>query len=474
MRSGRPIKRIGELLLFSTAIGIVNVFFRDNPGFFFGSFNPYLLLALIAAAYYGKYYGFASLVASMFVVALPLPAVLELFEPGTWSPSYWQALLRVAPVPLAVTLVAAYLLGLIRDSQAAELSRVRGRLKQFARAKGKLTRRLRVVESVNEELENRILSQQDSMTALYSELQKLYSLNLQKALETVLDTVARFSGSTSASIWALEDGGRTLRLAAGRGLDAAASQREIPVAESIEGWVVRNNLPFSVRMLMQYENLRKLDTGRNVMTFPVAAGRRIWGVLNIESMPFLKYNLYTEKLLQLILSLCAPALERALEYEAVVRQAEANPITGLPSFTELHSLLEAGIQRARLQGGTLSVIVLELANFTLLAERWGEEAALGLFRPLAAELNALSGSRGSVFHYKEDGQLAALVPDLDYDGASLLCLEILGAINDRTWALREQPVQLEVILGYASLSEKEPHADALLSIAENILEMQKL
>ena len=50
MRAEKSTRRIGELLLFSTAIGVVNVFFRRNPGFFAGSFNPYLLLALITAA----------------------------------------------------------------------------------------------------------------------------------------------------------------------------------------------------------------------------------------------------------------------------------------------------------------------------------------------------------------------------------------------------------------------------------------
>ncbi|MBN1838111.1 MAG: hypothetical protein JW820_19795, partial [Spirochaetales bacterium] len=89
MNTERPTRRIGELLLFSTAIGAVNVFFRDNPGFFRGSFNPYLLLALISAVYYGKYYGLASLLISAAVIAFPLPAVLQLFDPGTWGPAYW-------------------------------------------------------------------------------------------------------------------------------------------------------------------------------------------------------------------------------------------------------------------------------------------------------------------------------------------------------------------------------------------------
>ncbi len=54
-KSASPIVRSGELFLFSLIIAAINLLFRQNPGFFKGSFNPYLALALIVAAYYGKY-----------------------------------------------------------------------------------------------------------------------------------------------------------------------------------------------------------------------------------------------------------------------------------------------------------------------------------------------------------------------------------------------------------------------------------
>ena len=85
MTSQKPIIRIGELLVFSVAIGAVNLFFRENPGFFHGSFNPYLLLALIVAAYYGKYYGLLSLLFSSVIIAGPLPWALNFFRPGSWG-----------------------------------------------------------------------------------------------------------------------------------------------------------------------------------------------------------------------------------------------------------------------------------------------------------------------------------------------------------------------------------------------------
>ena len=475
MRSQKPITRIGELLLFPIAIGAVNLFFRDNPGFFRGSFNPYLLLALIVAVYYGKYYGLLSLLFSSLIIALPLPFVLSIFQPGTWGPSYWVDLRSVAPVPMAATLVSAYILGLIRDAQTGRLAKAKERVRLFSRQKGELLKQKRVLETINQELEQRVSRQQDSITALHSEIQELYSLNLDKALETILSTVQRFSGATEVSIWQVHPETKDLHLVVSRGWDESGSRPTvISVENSIEGWVLRNNTVFSVKMLGQYENLRQMDRGHNIMTFPVAEGRKIWGVLNIADMPFAKYNLYTEKLVTMILALAAPALERAVEYEAVVTQAEVHPVTGLAGFTQFFSLLKNTLQRARRDKETLSVLILELTDFDTLSESFGRENALQLVSQLAGQLVILSRNKANLFHYKDENQIALLYPHLDYDGASLFSLETLSMINDKEWILQEQTVNLEVMVGYASLSEEQLEAEGLLQIAENILEMQKV
>jgi len=475
MKPQKPIKRIGELLLFSIAIGAVNLFFFKNPGFFRSPFNPYLLLAMIVAVYYGKYYGFLSLLFSALIIAGPLPLTLELFRPGTWSLAFWRELKSVAPVPLAATLVSVYIFGLIRDVYSSRLAKSKERVRLFSRQKGELLREKRVFETINLELEQRVSRQQDSITALHSEIQQLYSLNLQKALDALLATVQRFSGATQASIWQAQAESKELHLAASLGWDeSSARPPTIPLENSIEGWVLRNNTLYSVKMAAQYENLRALDRGINILTFPVSAGRKIWGVLNIEDMPFVKYNLYSEKLLTMILALAAPALERAVEYETVVTQAEIHPITGLPAFSQFFSLLQRTLQRVRTEKGTLSVLIAELSNYDPLLEEFGRESVLQLVSRIAGQLVILSSNKANLFHYTNDNQIVVLYPNLDYDGASLFSLEILTMINQMEWKLHERIVNLEVILGYASLSEEQLEADGLLQIAENILEMQKV
>jgi diguanylate cyclase (GGDEF)-like protein len=475
MRSQKSIIRIGELLLFSLVIGAVNLFFRENPGFFRGSFNPYLLLALIVAVYYGKYYGLLSQLFSSVVIALFLPLAMNLIQPGTWSLSYWEGLRKVAPVPMAVTLVSVYILGLIRDARVKQLTKAKDRVRLFSRQKGELLKNRRVLETINRELEQRVFRQQDSITALHSEIQGLYSFNLDKALETILGTVQRFSGATVASIWQFLPESKDLHLVCQRGWEEDTSRpTSISTENTIEGWVLRNNTIFSVKMLGQYDNLRQMDRGHSIMTFPITAGRKIWGVLNIADMPFAKYNLYTEKLVTMILSLAAPALERVVEYEAVITQAEVHPITGLPAFAQFFSLLKNAVQRARQDKETLSVLILELVNFDDLADSFGRENTLRLVSQIAGQVVILSRNKAGLFHYKDDNQIVVMYPHLDYDGASLFSLETLSIVNQKEWSLNEQTVNLEVMIGYASLSEEQLEPEGLLQIAENILEMQKV
>jgi PleD family two-component response regulator len=230
---------------------------------------------------------------------------------------------------------------------------------------------------------------------------------------------------------------------------------------------------FSVRMLLQYNHLKEIDRGRNLMTLPIKAGRKVWGILNIEDMPFSRYSQYTEKLLLMTVSLAAPALEKAVEYDSVIRQEE-NAVTGLASFSHFYSLLQKNLDRMLIQRGTLSIIILEITNYGDLSEEFGEQKVLTFVTRMARMLRELSNNKAAVFQYKQNHQVVLLFPNLDFDGASLLCLEILSEIGESSWHLDGRDLFLEAVLGYASLGEDRRTADEMIEIAENLLEMQKV
>jgi GGDEF domain-containing protein len=459
------------------SLGVVNWFFPGNPGFLQGPFNPFVALSFLIAVSLGKYYGFLVLGCAAAVVGLGLPIASSLAAGRGFAipAGTWPMLGARAPVPLAAAVAQVYVLGIIRDSLTRRDRRAREVLVSLSREKGLLKRQVRALLEANLELEERISRQQDSITSLYSQVQVLGSLNLGKALGVLLEMTVRFIGATRCSVWQHRPEEKRLVFVAGRGWEQGGEARtQLPDEGTIEGWVVRNTATFSVKMLFSNEALARMDTGHNILTMPIVAGRRTWGVLNVEEMPFARYNLYSERLLQVIMSLAAPALGRAIEFESVVRQEDINPVTGLPSFPELYAMLQLELARLSVERGTVAVFVLELANFGALAEAHGRERAQLLLRDLADRARELSGGLAHAFHYKAESQLAVFYPGLDADGASHFSLNLLEMVNTTEWKAGEERAYLEMILGFAVRSREGQTADDLLGAAENLLEMQKV
>ena len=470
-----PLKIIGELSLFSIIIGTINILFAGDPGFFRIPFNPYVDFSLIVAAYYGKYYGFFSLLASAFTIAVPFPVVLYFIHGSINFASYWKKLGTDAIVPFAVGILGVYVFGLIRDALTSRSVRDRRRLQEISRDKAALMKEVKALKTVNLELEQRVSGMDNSLTTLYVQIQSIRALDLDKALQALLETVKQFSGAVKCSIWEHKPELNKLILSATMGWDSREKvNTEIPDTDTIEGWVVRNNTIFSAKMLLQYDNLRQMDSGRNLFTIPILAGRKVWGILNIEEMPFEKYNLYTERMIQLVVTLASGALEKALEYETVLKQAETNPITGLPSFIHFSQILTNELKRVKLEKGKLSVIIAEIENFGILSKKYGHDNVLRLIVRLIETMASISENKARFFHYKGENQIVLLYPNLDFDGTSLFSLNLLEAVNTKEWEISGENVSLDVILGYASLSGEEQTAEDLLGVAENLVEMQKI
>lgn len=474
--ASKQLRLSGELVLISLVIGGINLFFPESPGFVHSSANPFVLVSLLVAAYYGRYRGFLFLSCSVAIVLGPLPPLLALIDssalPGAASRN---EIVAGGLTPLAIAVVGVYVFGFIRDSGHAQRQRILKRLRSTIREKVVIGRKAGALEQVNRELEERVFRQSDSLTALYSQVQALHSYDLRRALDALLEIIERFSHAGSASVWEYVPDAKELRLVAHRGATSGGRSITIlPEGGSIEGWVVRNDMMFSVRMLNRYVNLREIDDGRNIMTMAIKAGSRIWGVLNIEAMPFERYNRHTERLLQVIMALVSPALEKAVDNETTIAGGESDRRTGLPTYSQFHAILEKDLYRTQLQKGHLSVIILEIANAEDLRKEHGDEKYYALLGRMVAALGTLTESKARLFRYQQENQLALLYPNLDFDGASLSCLEILSMVTSTEWIVDEHPVSIDAVVGYASLGEKKQTVDDLLDAAEHLLDMQKV
>jgi transcriptional regulator with GAF, ATPase, and Fis domain len=84
-------------------------------------------------------------------------------------------------------------------------------------------------------------------------------------------------------------------------------------------------------MLLQYQLFEQLTQNEAILALPIMIDRRVWGVLNVEDLPFERYSLYTERILQLIVKLAEPSLSPIIEHQRLFSESEKDPETGIPS-----------------------------------------------------------------------------------------------------------------------------------------------
>jgi len=137
-------------------------------------------------------------------------------------------------------------------------------------------------------------------------------------------------------------------------------------------------------------------------------------------------------------------------------------------------MVEKNISKGEKVKHNFSIVLIEILNFSELSGQFAESDLWNLLKQLMEELSGLADNKIDFFHYRETNQLAIYYPDIDYDGVSMFCLEMVGLINSSKWKIRDEKVNMEAILGFSSYGNQPVPVQELLSVAEHLLEMQKV
>lgn len=467
----RPAVVAAEALGAALLVGAAGFLPGASPGYIKLYGLPALAAGPVFAAFYGFGWGFAAWLLSCASAFLLVPVLA-----GTFDTAFVSSLAMTLPVPAAASIALLGAAGFARNRSERTRVELLGRLKDAVVRSMRLERASETLERVNRELENRVAGQGDSVTLLHDSVRKLASLNLDEALASILDTVELFAGARSASIWIPGGGDGRLNPIAVKGWRSGEERdTALDPETSVEGWVFRNRKPYSARMASSGPPFDRLDSSRAIMVFPLVIKGKSWAVLVIEDLPFERYSLYTESLLAIVLSLAEPYLKTIVEYEALRSRREVDEETGLPGFPVLARTLERELATLGYEHAALSLVVLEMANFT-------EILKTGRTRPELKRLvtgchrivDRSEGTKSLAFHFREDSQLALLVPGLGPDDVSLYCLELLGALAALPFELDGTPVPFEAIVGFASAEAGSGDPDAMLAEAEHLLSLQRI
>jgi len=470
MKQHRLPRIVLESILLAMTPFVLGLVLGADPGFLNLKGIPYLIAGPLFASFYGLGWGAALTLASCTTGFLIHPAIY-----GQLDIAFADSLMANVRYSLPLSIFGLLGIAFYKHRIDQFSMKVRRRLRKTVHSEISWIKKALSLETVNRVLENRVSGQKDSITLLHNQVRKLASLNQDQALNTLMETVFLFTEMKSGAIWVPDQEKGMLAPAAIFGWEQNEKKEILLDPEiSIEGYVLRNRKLFSVRMLLDSSEFDRFDTSRNLITMPILIKGKAWGVLNIEDLPFERYSYYTESVLAILLSLAEPFLTSITDYEKLKAIEETDKDTGLPQFPILYKTLEKELENRQFEGGFVSLIIIELVNFEELAERWSRTELKCLLRELERNFDAQNAMKGSAFHFKNDNQLALLVPGLDKDGTSYFCLDLLTMCSGSDMKINGEHAALEIIVGFSTNGSGVTSPDAMIDMAEQLLSMQRL
>ncbi|MCA1754241.1 MAG: GAF domain-containing protein [Spirochaeta sp.] len=440
---------------------------------------PYLAILPLVALSAGFIAALAAAVGALLWVAVLGPLVVVWLD----LPASIRAL-ELIPVG------ARYAAVVLSVSSAVVLSRIRRLQSELERTQQKSRQLEGEVDSVRHEAQaltlslrtvnNRIATELSSITIMYEQMQRLQSLDQREVLDATLAGVRLITGATSCVIYRFHEQSLKLRrLAVWPARDESWYSESLTVASTIPGHVIRTGRPFSIREFVDQPELRSIDDQRTIICTPIVVRNQIWGVLSIGRLPFIRYNEYAEKGLQVVAALAAPALEhampsaggnqRAAEPDDRMRMAggEGEIESPVLPYEQLHTTLEEQTRVAEQLRYHIALILIELQTHL------PEDESVILCETVGAAIAHTAGTSSSIFFYQQAGQLALVALGTSYDATGYLLLRVTELIGGRAWMVAEEMVLPQAVVGFGTSTQCGYDATKLIRRAEQVLALQQ-
>ena len=303
--------------------------------------------------------------------------------------------------------------------------------------------------------------------------------SLEEILRTVIGRIADLIPHDRAGIALLEPGSATLEIrelaAPEVGGDAAGERgKRMPVDESTAlGWVVVHGKPHLRRSLDEpypFEAVQVTRPAASHVLAPLIGRHDVLGVLTIGSF---REGAFDERDLEVFCRyarLTAVAIENLRNYHRAREMAARDGLTGAYNRGQLGEMIDREILRTRRQGGSASLLMLDLDHFKRLNDRSGHPAGDRVLKRVVALLERRLRGSDLVFRYGGE-EFAVLLQDTGGEAALAVAKELVALMRGDQ-ALRPAPSDAEpvtVSIGVATYPEDAAGREALIACADQAL-----
>lgn len=299
-----------ETLVSLTVLILINlIWYRDNLGFLGISPHPYWIVVIGISVKYELKQSLvtsfiSSLTYSIFLFVSHNITLAEYFEFETFK-------------PILLFVIFSILIGKVRTGQVAKLNEVKKKKESLEKKISRLQGRNDKISQINNELSDRIIHHSFSYSTIYEMAKKMRTLNIEDLYPAALNFISEAIEVEKCSFYVCNNG--QLELVSTRGWDEQdENKRSLINSNKLVEQVLKNKETRAVHdFLAHIEEETPLSIEDEVIiSIPITYGldKRVFGIINIEKIPFNRFNSDSISLLNIVSAWISDSLDE--EYEA--------------------------------------------------------------------------------------------------------------------------------------------------------------
>ncbi|MBT3245006.1 MAG: GAF domain-containing protein [Bacteroidetes bacterium] len=329
-----------ETIVLLAVLTLINfIWVGDNPGFFGISPHPYWIVVIAISVKYELKQSLiaaflASLSYSVFLFVSHEISLAEYFKFEAFKPVF-------------LFMIFSSLIGKVRSGQVQKLNKTRKEKKLIENDLIEIRKRYDKVIQINNELSDRITYQTWSFSTIYKMTKKMRTVNIESLFPEALHFISEAIEAEKCSFYVYRN--EKLELVSTRGWDEHDERKNKQILTSR-----------LVQQVIQYKEIRAVNDflndlegdiplnieGEVVISTPITFGRgnEIFGIINIEKIPFNRFNSDSFSLLKIVSDWISDSLEETDEPLASCKVNQHHCEPGHHLYGRLQDMLKPEVQ----------------------------------------------------------------------------------------------------------------------------------
>ncbi len=428
---------------FTGVIGltVINlIFFRTDPGFINVSPHPYWLVVILTASRYGfsagafsglltalMYLGFATLL-------VPDISLVDFKSLGMWGKP-------------ALFFIVGVIIGEMKELSIKEYDVLSEERDAYKDAFNKIKTKFDVLREAKQEIDTRIISQENTLGTLYEAAQGLRTLNQESIFPAVLEILRDFMSVEDCSVYLLEGDEFKLNTAIRHGKSILPDR--MPYTEGLMGIAAEDKRAVSIKDVATAH----MAPSGIIISAPILADnlKHVVGVLNVEKMPFMKFNSDSVRVAGLVADWCGSSIENATLFKDTKDKLIADEMIDAYTYDYFKRRLREEFIRSRRYELDLSLILLEFPSMENASDEGREEVLMAFSMILKNQIREID----ILFLNNKPGSFFLILPTTPPAGARVVVKNILSAFRALSMMAFESDESLvEIKAGVAGYSKE--------------------